>query len=110
MIRTAAAITYKAAKRIVVFVVGVTVALTGIVMLVTPGPAFIVIPLGLAILSIEFAWARRWLRHVRQRISDTASAGRARRAQRRRVAAEEPPGGNGKSSGNEQERKQGPEA
>ena len=26
-------------------------------MLVTPGPAFVVIPIGLALLSLEFAWA-----------------------------------------------------
>jgi tellurite resistance protein TerC len=110
MIRTAAAITYKAAKRIVVFVVGVTVALTGIVMLVTPGPAFIVIPLGLAILSIEFAWARRWLRHVRQRISDTASAGRAMRARQRRETAEGGAAGDDNDGRDEGKRKQGPEA
>lgn len=105
MIKTAARITYKAAKRIVVFVVGVTVAITGVVMLVTPGPAFIVIPLGLAILSIEFAWARRWLRHIRQRISDTASASRSWRAGQRRSAAEAGGGG-----GEGEKRKQGPEA
>ncbi|HKL63281.1 MAG TPA: PGPGW domain-containing protein [Woeseiaceae bacterium] len=104
MIKHAAAITYKAAKRIVIFVVGVTVAATGIVMLVTPGPAFVVIPLGLAILSIEFAWARRWLRQIRQRISDTASAGRAMRARRRREAAEDRDAG-----AYEAKRKQGPE-
>jgi hypothetical protein len=34
---------------------------------VLPGPAFIVIPVGLGILSIEFAWARRWLRTVKER-------------------------------------------
>jgi tellurite resistance protein TerC len=105
MIKTAARITYKAAKRIVVFVVGVTVAITGVVMLVTPGPAFIVIPLGLAILSIEFAWARRWLRHIRQRISDTASASRSWRAGQRRSAAEA-----GGGDGEGEKRKQGPEA
>ena len=37
----------------------------GIVLVVLPGPAFIVIPLGLAILAVEFAWARRWLRKAR---------------------------------------------
>ncbi|WP_405221183.1 PGPGW domain-containing protein [Lentisalinibacter sediminis] len=105
MIKNAAKITYKAAKRTVVFVVGVTVAITGVVMLVTPGPAFIVIPLGLAILSIEFAWARRWLRRIRQRISDTASASRSRRAGQRRSAAEAQGG-----QGDEEKRKQGPEA
>ncbi len=51
--------------KIVVAVVGVLVTLTGVVMLVTPGPAFVLIPLGLAILSTEFLFARRWLAWAR---------------------------------------------
>ena len=87
MLKSAAVITYKAAKRIVIFAVGATVVIIGIVMIVTPGPAFVVIPLGLAILSIEFAWARRWLAHIRQRISAAAANGRARRAESRNLRA-----------------------
>ena len=68
--------TYKLARRIVVFVIGIAVCLAGVVMLVTPGPGLIVIPAGLAILSIEFDWARLWLRRLRERIS---LKGRARR-------------------------------
>lgn len=52
-------------KRIVVTVVGGTVLALGIALIVLPGPAFLVIPAGLAILAIEFAWARRWLRSAR---------------------------------------------
>jgi uncharacterized protein (TIGR02611 family) len=33
----------------------------GLALLVLPGPAFVVIPIGLAILSLEFAWAERLL-------------------------------------------------
>ena len=33
----------------------------GVVMLVTPGPAFVLIPIGLAMLALEFAWAERLL-------------------------------------------------
>ena len=58
----------KWARRVVVLVVGPTVLLAGIVMIDTPGPAVVVIPAGLAILAIEFVWARRWLK----RFSDTA--------------------------------------
>ena len=54
-------------------VVGVTVVLIGIVLLVLPGPAFVVIPVGLAILATEYAWARRWLRKVRRIASDVVS-------------------------------------
>jgi uncharacterized protein (TIGR02611 family) len=42
-------------------IVGATVTLVGIAMLVTPGPAFVVIPIGLAMLALEFAWAERML-------------------------------------------------
>ncbi len=52
-------------KRIVVTVVGGTVLALGVALIVLPGPAFLVIPAGLAILAIEFAWARRWLRSAR---------------------------------------------
>ena len=49
------------ARKAAVFVIGGTVLLIGVALLVLPGPAFIVIPAGLAILALEFAWARRWL-------------------------------------------------
>lgn len=52
-------------KRIVVTVVGGTVLALGVVLIVLPGPAFLVIPAGLAILAVEFAWATRWLRSAR---------------------------------------------
>jgi tellurite resistance protein TerC len=76
--------TYKAARRIIIAVVGAAVLLTGIVMLVTPGPAFIVIPAGLAILGPEFAWARHWLKKARETISAQGARVRGRRVERRR--------------------------
>lgn len=42
-------------------IVGFTVLFAGIAMLVLPGPALAVIPIGLAILSLEFVWAARLL-------------------------------------------------
>jgi len=55
----------KWARRIVVLVVGGTVLLVGALMIVLPGPAVLVIPAGLAILALEFVWARRLLRYFR---------------------------------------------
>ena len=49
-------------KRIVVAVIGGTIVLVGLALLLLPGPATIVIPIGLVILASEFAWARRVLR------------------------------------------------
>jgi uncharacterized protein (TIGR02611 family) len=46
-------------KKLVIGVVGFTVLAIGLVMIVIPGPAVVVIPIGLAILAIEFAWARK---------------------------------------------------
>ena len=69
MIRRAFHFTYRAGRRIVVGVVGATVLVIGVIMIVTPGPALVVIPVGLAILSIEFAWARAWLKRLRESIS-----------------------------------------
>jgi uncharacterized protein (TIGR02611 family) len=59
--------TYEVARRVVIGVIGGTVVLLGIVLIFLPGPAFVVIPVGLAILGIEFAWARHWLRIVKAR-------------------------------------------
>jgi uncharacterized protein (TIGR02611 family) len=38
-------------------VAGLVILLVGVAMLALPGPAFVVLPIGLAILSLEFAWA-----------------------------------------------------
>ena len=63
--------------------VGFTLLLAGIAMLVAPGPAFVVIPIGLAILSLEFSWAEGLLdralvqgEKARQRASRTTRAQR----------------------------------
>jgi uncharacterized protein (TIGR02611 family) len=64
----------KIVRRVIVSVVGTTVLLIGIALLVLPGPAFIVIPVGLAILATEYAWARRWLKKARQIASGVVSS------------------------------------
>ena len=63
----------KIVKRVIVSVVGATVLLIGIALLVLPGPAFVVIPVGLAILATEYAWARRWLKKARRIASNVVS-------------------------------------
>jgi len=64
----------KHARRIIVMVVGSTVLLAGLVLLVLPGPAFVVIPVGLAILSTEFVWAARLLKRVKENAAYAAQA------------------------------------
>jgi uncharacterized protein (TIGR02611 family) len=46
-------------RKVVIAVIGTTVLLLGLALIILPGPAFVVIPVGLAILASEFAWARR---------------------------------------------------
>jgi tellurite resistance protein TerC len=58
-------------RRVVIFVVGMTVLLFGLALIVLPGPAVLVVPAGLAILGLEFRWARHWMRRARE-MFDTA--------------------------------------
>ena len=74
-------VSYKLAKRIVVSIVGVSILAVGIVMLVTPGPAVVFIPVGLAILGLEFAWARAWLKRLRKGLSSRNMEAHAERAE-----------------------------
>ena len=50
--------------RVLYIVVGFTLLAAGAAMLILPGPAFVVIPIGLAVLSLEFAWAEQLLDHA----------------------------------------------
>jgi tellurite resistance protein TerC len=85
----------KKIKRIIVAMVGGTVLAVGLALVVLPGPAFLVIPAGLAILAMEFAWARRWLRKARgllpktkpRRKQETASSSPPVNYHRARAAA-----------------------
>lgn len=47
--------------RAVWIVAGATVVLIGLAMTVLPGPAIVVLPVGMAMLAAQFAWARRLL-------------------------------------------------
>jgi tellurite resistance protein TerC len=61
-----AMVSLRQARRIVVLTVGSTVLVLGVAMLVLPGPGILVTWGGLAILAVEFVWARRWLAKVKE--------------------------------------------
>jgi len=63
---------FRQVRRVIVFISGISVLIVGIVMIVAPGPAFVVIPLGLAILATEFVWARQVLHRLKQGLADAA--------------------------------------
>jgi uncharacterized protein (TIGR02611 family) len=59
--------------RIGIAVVGLAVVVTGIVLLIVPGPGWLVIFLGFAIWATEFPWANAVAKFVRGRITTCAS-------------------------------------
>ena len=61
--------TIQQAKRLIRIVIGFTVLIIGIVMIALPGPAVVVIPIGLGILATEFVWAK----HLLMRFKDGAN-------------------------------------
>lgn len=61
-------------RRIVISVVGFSVVIIGVLMIVLPGPAVVVIPIGLSILGLEYAWARRWLRKAKEQSAATVNS------------------------------------
>ena len=58
--------TVQQAKRFFKIVIGFTLLLLGVVMLVTPGPGWVAIGFGLALLAAEFVWARRLLDRIKE--------------------------------------------
>ena len=65
----------KQLKRLIIAVIGFTVLLIGMAMIVLPGPAIIVVPVGLAILAGEFAWARNVLKKIKTKIQKISEGG-----------------------------------
>ena len=47
-------------------VAGFTLLLAGLVMVITPGPGWLVIFLGLSLLAAEFIWARRLMERMKR--------------------------------------------
>ena len=75
--------TLQQAKKLVVSVIGATILIIGLVMLVMPGPGFLVIIIGLGILATEFVWASLLLEKAKnhyektkQKINNRSSGGK----------------------------------
>ena len=58
--------TVEQVRRLSRIVGGFTLLLIGIVMLVTPGPGWLVIFLGLGLLAAEFVWAKRLMDRIKR--------------------------------------------
>ena len=75
---------FRTARTVIIAIIGFTVLGAGIAMLALPGPAVVVIPVGLAILATEFVWAKSLLTRAK-----TAIVGiRERMASRNRITSQ----------------------
>jgi len=76
--------TYNQAKRVIKITVGITLLLIGLLMVVLPGPATLVIPLALGILATEFFWAKWLLAKFNKTILSLLESNRRYRRRRKR--------------------------
>lgn len=72
-----------AARRVLVTILGTGVLIAGIAMLALPGPGWVTIFGGLAILGTEYHWARRLLAWTRQKFQHAYRATKQRVTDRR---------------------------
>ena len=70
-------------RRVGIAIAGSLVVAIGIAMIVLPGPAIVVIPLGLGILSLEFERPRVWLAWLKARADRLRVAAKSRLQARR---------------------------
>lgn len=67
------------AKKLAVLAAGAAVTSAGVAMIVLPGPAFIVIPVGLTILGSEWKWLRHRLDDVKTWVHEKRAARASRK-------------------------------
>lgn len=84
----------KTVWHVVVLVVGSGLLLAGIAMIVLPGPAFVFIPAGLAVLATQYVWAKRLLHYLRSQLPGQNSS-----AEPDRQVEKNQPAGPGSSPG-----------
>jgi uncharacterized protein (TIGR02611 family) len=57
------------AYRVVVAVIGFAIIVAGLALIPLPGPGWLIVFAGLAVLSTEFAWAERLLSYARDKVA-----------------------------------------
>ena len=90
--------TVEQVRRVFRVVGGFTLLLAGVVMLVTPGPGWVAIFLGLGLLAAEFVWARRLMDRMKReggRLKDSmlGKSENAKPIDEEKAAVDEPPAG-----------------
>jgi len=59
-------------KNTLLIILGFSLMIIGIVFILLPGPAFLFLPVGLAILSLQFDWAKVWLKRCQRMMRKSA--------------------------------------
>ena len=65
---------YKQIRILAIFLIGISIVLIGCILFFTPGPAIIVIPIGLAVLATEFIWAKKLLNKFKEKTSSISKS------------------------------------
>ena len=76
------------AYRVSVAVLGGTIAILGLLLVPLPGPGWLVVFLGLAILGTEFAWAKRLAAFTKRQLARFWAWWQARRTERQATLAD----------------------
>ena len=56
-------------KKLSITIIGGLLLLLGLIMIVLPGPAILIIPLALTILALEYQWAKHYLKISQRMLS-----------------------------------------
>ncbi len=59
-------------KATLLTLIGFACVAIGLIFVLLPGPAFLFLPVGLALLSLEYDWAKTWLRRCQRWMREMA--------------------------------------
>ena len=72
-------------RKVVVGILGGIFLILGVIMIFTPGPAIVLIPLGVVLLATEFPWAERWSRKIHTLLHEAREKWQERKRRRART-------------------------
>jgi len=72
--KVVAAFIVRNGRRIAITVIGFLVVLIGLILIPLPGPGWLIVFAGLAILAREYVWAERLLNHAKRRVGQAKDA------------------------------------
>ncbi|MCL1145841.1 PGPGW domain-containing protein [Shewanella sp. 10N.261.52.F9] len=59
-------------RKLLITIIGGSLTILGAALIILPGPAWLLLPIGLAVLSLEYTWARHWLKKSQAHMNKTA--------------------------------------